>query len=256
MSKNDTKAVVEKKDHLPAEVSSFLGEQMEGADSESFAVPFLVLLQSGSPQVKKSNSQYIEGAEEGGFMNTVSETLLMDGFEFIQVAFKRQMLEWIQRKDGGGLVEIHTVEKCPKYEKIVTDEGKKLWLMENGHEIVDTRSHFILYKTPAGYWSPAVIALAKTQVKRSKKLMFILDEQKELKNVVTMKAGSMGDNNSEHSWTTWTFKIANHVNDDAELMKQAIEFQKSLSSGEAQVDKDAFEKASGSTESDNGPNDF
>ena len=48
------------------------GSGFEEATSDSYAVPFLQVLQSGSPQCKKSDGKYIKGAEEGMIFNTVT----------------------------------------------------------------------------------------------------------------------------------------------------------------------------------------
>ena len=49
------------------------GSGFENADKDSYAIPFIKLLQSMSPQCKKSNGAYIQGAEEGMLFNTVTE---------------------------------------------------------------------------------------------------------------------------------------------------------------------------------------
>ena len=53
---------------------SFLdqGTGLEDASAEDYAIPFLRILQGGSPQVKKSEGKYIQGSEEGDIFNTVS----------------------------------------------------------------------------------------------------------------------------------------------------------------------------------------
>ena len=239
MTKN--KDVVVKKDHLPAEITEFFDDQMAGADKDSFAIPFLVILQSGSPQVKRSNPGYIEGAEEGMFINTVNEAL-MDGFTFLPIAFKRQMIEWIPRNEGGGLVAIHSMEDCPEYE-IKDIDGKQVWAMNNGHEIVDTRMHYVLHSIDDEEWAPAVLSLSKTQIKKSKRLMYMLDEQRKKGNIFTFTAGTLGESKDDYTWSGWAFKAKDVVNDNADLIAEAIRLQKAVKEGTAKADKDGLEEA-------------
>lgn len=67
------------------------GGGMEGTDFDSFAVPFLVVLQSMSPQCKKSDGAYIEGAEEGMIFNTASGEVFdgEEGVMLVPFAYRR-----------------------------------------------------------------------------------------------------------------------------------------------------------------------
>ena len=56
------------------------GTGLEDTSSEDYAIPFIRVLQSGSPQLKKSNGKYIEGAAQGMMFNTVTNRLY-DGDE-------------------------------------------------------------------------------------------------------------------------------------------------------------------------------
>lgn len=244
------KNVAEKKDHLPAELVGFLDDQMAGADKDSFAIPFLVILQSGSPQVKRSNPGYIEGAEEGMFMNTVNEKLI-GVFVFLPIAFKRQMIEWIPRSEGGGLVAIHSMEDCPKY-TIKDIDGRQVWEMDNGHEIVDTRMHYVLYSADEAKedWAPAVLSLSKTQIKKSKRLMYMLDEQRKKGNIFIFSAGTLGESKDDYTWSGWAFKALDVVNDNIDLISEGIRLQKAIKEGTAKTDEDGLDKASSETAED------
>ena len=48
------------------------GSGMEGATSESFAIPFLSVLQKGSPQVDEASGAAIEGAKAGMLWDNVA----------------------------------------------------------------------------------------------------------------------------------------------------------------------------------------
>ena len=55
------------------EADAFAG--LENVKSESVALPILKLLQNGSGEAQKRNQNYVEGAEPGMFLNTVTKKL-------------------------------------------------------------------------------------------------------------------------------------------------------------------------------------
>ncbi len=59
-----------------AEMSSGQDTGFEGTSSRDYAIPFISLLQSLSPQVDKDDAKYVEGAEVGMFYNSASGELL------------------------------------------------------------------------------------------------------------------------------------------------------------------------------------
>ena len=83
------------------------GTGLEEASADDYAIPFLRVLQSMSPQLKKSDGKYIQGAEEGNLFNTVTETLYdgTEGVTIIPCAYKKKFIEWVPRESGGGFVD-------------------------------------------------------------------------------------------------------------------------------------------------------
>lgn len=150
------------------------GAGFENADGDSYAIPFLKLLQSTSKACKKSSGEYIKGAEEGFIMDTVTKDFFEDGLRIIPCAFTRSFIEWIPVDDGGGFVAKHTPENLPGY--TTNEDGK--WITKDGHELVDTREHFILYETADGTWVPALLAMTSTNLKVSRQMMSMLRQTK------------------------------------------------------------------------------
>lgn len=68
---------------------------------DDVAIPFLRVLQSNSPQVKKQNAKYVVGAEAGLFFNTATNRLWETVYA-IPVWFARQATLWLPRGEGGG----------------------------------------------------------------------------------------------------------------------------------------------------------
>ena len=72
------KAVATKEDTSIVTINDDLllnGTGLEDTTSEDFAIPFIRIIQSGSPQTKKADGKYVKGAEEGDIINTVSNQI-------------------------------------------------------------------------------------------------------------------------------------------------------------------------------------
>jgi hypothetical protein len=174
---------VEKKQELAAPKNEALANanlldmvmQDEGAGSEDvttkdLSIPRITILQSGSPQVKKREATYVDGAEEGMIIDSVSLDLFDGeaGITIIPCAYRRTNLEWIPREKGGGLAGDHgsddaILAKCTKNEK-----GQLI--NSAGNLIAPTAEYFVLLVDKEnGTARPFVLSMASTQLKNSRK---------------------------------------------------------------------------------------
>ncbi len=232
-----------------ADMSSYAGVGMEGADADSFAIPFLAILQSGSPQVKKSDPMHVKGAEEGMFFNTVTGELLTE-VSVVPCSFKREFLEWVPRSEGGGFRGRHEVGKEPPYH--TDDEGR--WVLENGNELKDTRQHYVLYQTGTGQWEPALVSMASTQIKKSRKWMTIMNGRRGItpegiefimpsfSAVYTFNA--IAESNDKGSWMGWNLEEGSKELNDKAVFDTAVALHASVTKGKVRVDQDAGADAS------------
>ena len=89
--------VATKKEGALADESCLKLMQIKGAQNisqEDLALPFLKVLGQLSPEVNKRDGKYVEGAEPGKIINTVSNELY-DSIECVyHVFYKRQYVEW------------------------------------------------------------------------------------------------------------------------------------------------------------------
>ena len=95
---------------VPAELMEELegqsGAGFEDTDADDYAIPFVAVLQKGSPQVDPDDGAYINGAKPGLFYNTVTGELFKD-ITVIPCARRREFVEWVPRDEGGGLIGRH-----------------------------------------------------------------------------------------------------------------------------------------------------
>lgn len=148
----------------------------EDMGRDDFAIPFLSVLQSQSPQVLDGNDAQIDGAKPGMIINTVTKDLYdgKEGILFIPVHRSHQFIEWIPRDDGGGLVDIY-----PPDAKFVLDarQGNKRVgkiELENGHELAECFSVFGLLVTGEEgmeEFQQVLINFASSQIKVYKQWM-------------------------------------------------------------------------------------
>lgn len=167
---------------VPAfQFSADLGAGMEGADKDCYAVPFLRVIQSGSPQVKRTEGAYNPEAKEGMLVNSVTGELFdgEQGITIIPCAFQRRFIRWGGKgkpNEGAYLGELlpEEVDALKASGKVLELDGQ---LTIEGDELTDTRSHYVLIETENGV-TQALFPLTSTQIKKSKQLLSILSSIK------------------------------------------------------------------------------
>jgi len=253
--------VAEAKNNLPAMAMNFdedAGQGYEEADRDSFAIPFIAILQALSPQVDESEGAYIEGAKQGMFMNTVTSDVFdgAEGLELVPVHYSRAFTEWGLRENGGGFKGEHAVEEGLHLD--VTLDEKKRAVMPNGNQIVDTRNHYVLVKTKNG-WQPIILSFTSTQLKKSRKWMTSMNQiQVERTDGSTYtppmfahhyKMTTVKEKNDQGSWFGYKIERLGFV-ESPEVYEAAKAFREVIKSGEAKAAHESVDNANtGSTDS-------
>ena len=163
-SKTETEVAVPGNTAVSTDVINFAsdaGAGLEGADKDSFALPFIAILQGLSPQLET-----VEGAKIGSFINTISNKLGA-AVNVVPCAFSRKYLEWEPRDKGGNFRGMHDVAEVEAANFSKDDKGQLL--NAEGNILKDTRIHYVLVVEDDGTFSPAIISLASTQIKKSKR---------------------------------------------------------------------------------------
>ena len=141
------------------------GQGIANITQEDLALPFLKVLGQLSPEVNKRNAKYVEGAEPGKIINTVTNELF-DEIQIIPCHYKRQYIEWQDRGTSTGApVAIHDASSDIVSQ---TTRGKDYKdRLPNGNYLDNTAQHFVLAlgKTP----QTALISMKGTQLKVSRK---------------------------------------------------------------------------------------
>lgn len=234
------------------------GSGFEGADKDSFAIPFLQVLQKMSPMVDEDDPKHVEGAKAGMLYNTVTQKLYdgKAGITIIPCAYRRSFIQWGGRESAeSGFKGEFTPEQIVEMQgrgEIVTVEGKLLKPLADGstHDkksdyFADTRSHFvIIVDEETGETGQAILALASSQVKASKMLLTALQQKKvdtprgkmtppTYANLV--KLTTFGQSNEKGAWSAVRFDLDGLVT-DAAIFNEAKAFYKAIVAGEVKVD--------------------
>lgn len=231
------------------------GHGVEGADKESYAIPFLIVLQPLSPVVV---DELVEGAKPGMIMNTVSNKLYKEA-DIIPVAFARRFIQWQPREVGGKFNGIHMpsdVDRMLTDGHLVRNEDGKI-VNKDGDLFRDTRQHYVLVNED-GVWLQAMLSMASTQVKRSKRLMTVIGSyQKKNKDGMPFNPPSYArvfnaktekEQNEHGTWYSWVISPVRDV-EDPMVYTLARAFHKMIVEGKVKVDHE--QERSAETPSDN-----
>ena len=169
-----TKAVANKaqQELFSIDRPAYLGDQERGQENvklEDLSIPRVDIVQSLSPQRKKNDPAYIEGAEEGLIFNNVTSTIYGDHIVFVPTYFRKEYLIWKLQSEGGGFNGAFSTMEAAQAE--FSEKGYNT----DQYEIVDTAQHFGLVVYPDHTESnphvdEVVISMSKSKMKVNRQL--------------------------------------------------------------------------------------
>ena len=236
-----------KNDTLPVDFdfASDSGAGMDNADRDSFAIPFLRVLQKISPQCDEGDAQYVEGARGGMLFNSVTQKVYDGkiGVIFLPCAFQRRFIQWGPRSgEGQGYKGDFTVDQVNEMRaagQLHEDAGV---ITLDGDRLVDTRSHFGLLIDDEAV-TQVILALSSTQIKKSKQLMSMLSSaringQQPPTWMNKIRITSVSESNDKGSWYGLRFEAEGFI-ESAALYEAGKSFHSTVSAGEAKVSYDS-----------------
>ena len=218
----------------------------QNISQEDLALPFLKILGQLSPEVNKRDGKYVEGAEPGKIINTVTNQLF-DTLQVVPVFYKRQYIEWQDRGTSTGApVAIHEADSDIVSQ---TTRGKDYKdRLPNGNYLENTASHFVL--TVGDNPSTALISMKSTQLKVSRKWnsmmmgikmqgkngLFTPPTYSHIYNLSTVQMS-----NDKGTWFGWDVAKVGPVVDKG-IYDMSKSFAESVSKGEVQVKPEVQEQ--------------
>ena len=141
----------------------------ENVKTTSLALPILKLLQNGSGEAQRRNQNYVEGAEPGMFLNTVTKKLYdgAKGIEVIPCHYKLEYQEWADFGTGSNRPENIYADDSDILSK-TTKDGSGKDRLDNGNYILTVGQHYILIADGDSI-EQALVSMSSSQGKISRK---------------------------------------------------------------------------------------
>ena len=217
-------------------------DAQQGAQNISqadLALPFLKILGQLSPEVNKRDGKYVEGAEPGKIINTVTNQLY-DSLQVIPCHYKRQYIEWQDRGTSTGApVAIHEADSDIISQ---TTRGKDYKdRLANGNYLENTASHFVLVRGANPH--TALISMKSTQLKVSRKWnSMMMGLKMQGKNGLftpptyshIYKLSTVQMSNDKGTWFGWDVSKVGPVSDKS-IYDMSKSFAESVGKGEIQA---------------------
>ena len=218
----------------------------QNISQEDLALPFLKILGQLSPEVNKTHGKYVEGAEPGKIINTVTNELY-DKISVVPCHYKRQYIEWQDRgASSGAPVAIHDADS-DIVSQTTRDKSYKDRL-PNGNYLENTANHFVLVvgKNP----ETALISMKSTQLKVSRKWnSMMMGLKMQGKNGLftpptyshIYKLSTVQMSNDKGTWFGWDVAKVGPVTDKP-IYDMAKSFAESVGKGEIEAKPEAQEQ--------------
>ena len=248
---NNGKSVTKRENAGALSTNIFEADADKGSQNitqDDLALPFLKVLGQLSPEVNKQHGKYVQGAEPGMILNTVSNDCYdgSKGIEVLPVYYHRQYVEWQDRGESKGEpVAIHSAAS-DILSKTTRDKSYKDRL-PNGNYLENTANHYVvlLGKTP----TTALISMKATQLKVSRKwnsmMMGIKLQGKDglftpptYSHIYKLKTVQMS--NDKGTWFGWDVSKLGPISNKS-VYDIARSFAERVSKGEIQAKPEAAE---------------
>jgi hypothetical protein len=192
----------------------------EGTRPEDLGIPFLSLMQKGSPEVDEEHEDHaiktIDGVKAGMIINTLSRQIVYakdenKPLEFVPVFHEKLYQEWKPRNQGGGFVQSH---RSPVILTRTKRNEKNKDILPNGNEIITTSYiyGFALGISDDGKPVRCILALTSTQLKKARMWLNMMQTIKIGGKTPPMYSHSYNittvqESNNDGNWYGWKFDI-------------------------------------------------
>ena len=205
---NDISVVTSK---VPAHVKEGSKLGNENVSSEHISVPRVKLLQKMNNEVDPNHSEYIDGAKEGDFINTVTGENYGSSMYVVNVFFKEEYVVWRKREEGGGLVGNFTTRT--EAEQYLEDNALEL----DKHDITQTQIHTLLRLDDATQKVsdiPFLFDCASSKLKVSREWNTKIIKQGGDRFAYLWKMSSVPQSNAKGSWVNIDIEGVDWLKDD------------------------------------------
>ena len=234
-----------------AALAESVGMGFEEVGKDNLQIPFVSMVQTGNPQLKKNAPEYIAEASPGDIFNSITNQVWDgdEGITVLPVYFQMKYLEWIPLNNGGGLVGELSPDSM-EVKNAVWDKENAFELLESGNELVRTAQHWVQIVHEDGSLESAIIPMKKTALSKSRKWNSLMFTQKHNGKKMppwcnTYVLRTAEDSKDKASWYSWviTHKERIPIEDylTSPLTVSGQEMYKTIPAGGLQIAAPALE---------------
>lgn len=240
MSKNEVASAKKTEVVLAADFEQDASSGFESMSQEDFALPFLRLLTTTSPEIGE-----MDGAMPGMVLNTVTGELYdgKQGIMVIPCAYVRQYIEWAPRGTGSGAPLSIYPATSDILSRTHREPGDNKDYLDNGNYVENTANHYVLVVGASGMPEPALITMKSTQLKKSRKWNSMMMSVKLMgKNGAytppmysqIYRLSTQAESNDKGKWYGWEIERVGTV-EDMHLYQAAKAFSAQIGAGDVRV---------------------
>jgi len=222
----------------------------ENVGVDDTATPFLKLLQKMSPETEKGTADYIEGSEAGCILNSVTKQTYIGntGVRVVPCTFRREYIEWAPREASQGApIARHAATSDILARTSRSQDNKDV--LPNGNYIENTAQWYvILLSDDLSEWTPAMVSMKSTQLKRARSWMSMIRESRAPVMFSHMyKLTSILEQNNKGNWYSWVINRSDALDINyetmtgspthSEIFKAAYEFALAVKQGEVDANE-------------------
>jgi hypothetical protein len=198
----------------------------EDVGMDDITLPRVEVLQALSPQIKKSDPKYIQGAEQGVIFNTISGELYGDSIVFIPVVFRKEWIIWQTRDAGGGFISTHSTEA----------EAMEAYNQLENPDDYDVNLHavnFVYVVRENGSLEEAVFSWSRSKLKVSRKLNALVQMNPGDRFSKAYKLRAIEEKGKKGEYYSYDIKPLGYVSED--VYHRAEKLFKAIKAGERAV---------------------
>lgn len=232
------------------------GAGLGNMSAKDMLIPYFAIIQANSKVLKKSEPNYIKGAEQGMFVNTATGKTHdgEKGVIMIFCDFATRYTEWTPVDQGGGFVASHGDNEDILRSTTKDDKGRDM--TARGTQIVKSADYpAIIYNEETGEMERVFVSMTSTQLKKARRLNTYANTlqlaRKDGKGMfnpplfyMSYKVTTVPEKNSSGDWHGYKIEpykslpeLITDEQDLAEVYAEVKHFAALMRSGEAKVDQ-------------------
>ncbi len=208
MSKNEV-SVFKGKTDLAARQNR-VGQGSQNVSASDMAIPRIKLLQLISNEVMPNDPKFIEGAQAGMFMNSVTNELYTSIY-VVNLHFSRKTVVWKKRKLGGGMFGSF------ESEAVALEALEKAGEPAANYDISENPTHLIMLIDDDGQpQGVALFDMPASKIKHSKNWNTLINKQEEAGNPrfgCVWQLSVIADSNSSGPFSNCEASFVTHAPD-------------------------------------------